>query len=170
MNIKITDLTEHTGIKIENFDCSKTLIKKDIDLLKKLIQEKHFICFKNQSIDEESLVNFTKNFGNLESYPEKDKTKNKIQIFNVANVSPEGVHLNQNDPRVVLQKNNSRWHTDSSYRYYPALFSILYGKEVLPKEAKGGQTKFSNMLVAYKNLTEEKKTITRTSSPSTFLQ
>ena len=102
----------------------------------------------------------TRNFGNLETYPEKDKTKNKIEIFNVANVSATGDHLHEDDPRVVLQKNNSRWHTDSSYRYYPALFSVLYGKEVLPKNAKGGQPEFSNMLLAYESLSKEKKHLT----------
>ena len=151
------NLSAHTGVLIKNFDCSKTLDFKQVNFLKSLIQDKHFICFKNQSLDENSLIKFTKNFGNLESYPEKDKTKSKVEIFNVSNVSSEGKHLNENDPRVVLQKNNSRWHTDSSYRYYPALFSLLYGKEILPKEAKGGQTQFSNMLLAYKNLTEDKK-------------
>ena len=69
----------------------------------------------------------TKNFGDLEAYPEKDKTKGKIEIFNVSNVSEDGKHLSPDDQRVILQKNNSRWHTDSSYRYYPSIFSILYG-------------------------------------------
>ena len=155
--MKITNLSEQMGISIENFNCSKILSQNEVENLKTLMQDNHFICFKNQFIDDENLVNFAKNFGNLESYPEKDKTKNKIEIFNVANVSPNGEHLDEHDPRVVLQKNNSRWHTDSSYRYYPALYSILYGKEVLPKKAKGGQTEFSNMLLAYENLTEEKK-------------
>ena len=157
MDFEITKLSNHTGISIQNFDCSKKLNKDQVANLKELIQNYHFICFKKQKIDENSLVSFTRNFGNLESYPEKDKTKSKIEIFNVANVSSEGTHLREDDPRVVLQKNNSRWHTDSSYRYYPALFSILYGKEVLPQEAEGGQTQFSNMLLAYKNLTEDKK-------------
>ena len=157
MDFEITKLSNHTGISIQNFDCSKKLNKDQVANLKELIQNYHFICFKKQKIDENSLVSFTRNFGNLESYPEKDKTKSKIEIFNVANVSSEGTHLREDDPRVVLQKNNSRWHTDSSYRYYPALFSILYGKEVLPQEAKGGQTQFSNMLLAYKNLAEDKK-------------
>jgi len=121
------------------------------------MQNKHFICFKNQKLDEDSLINFCKNFGNLESYPEKNKTKKNIQIFNVANISADGEHLNENDPRVVLQKNNSRWHTDSSYRFYPALYSLLFGKETLPKEASGGQTQFSNMLLAYKSLPEDIK-------------
>ena len=157
MDFEIKKLSNHTGISIHNFDCSKKLNKDQVVNLKQLMQDYHFICFKKQKIDETSLVSFTRNFGNLESYPEKDKTKSKIEIFNVANVSSEGTHLREDDPRVVLQKNNSRWHTDSSYRYYPALFSILYGKEVLPQEAEGGQTQFSNMLLAYKNLNEDKK-------------
>ena len=95
----------------------------------------------------------------MEAYPEKDKTKGKIEIFNVSNVSEDGKHLSPDDQRVILQKNNSRWHTDSSYRYHPASFSILFGQETLPQEATGGQTEFSNMLIAYDNLTEEKKTL-----------
>ncbi len=157
MEFDATYLSDHIGLKIENFDCSKKINREELISLKTFIQEKHFICFKNQDLNEESLVNFTRNFGKLESYPEKDKTKGKIEIFNVSNISSEGIHLNDEDPRVVLQKNNSRWHTDSSYRYYPALFSILYGKEVLPKVASGGQTQFSNMLLAYENLSEKKK-------------
>ena len=42
--------------------------------------------------------------------------------------------------------------------YHPASFSILFGQETLPQDAIGGQTEFSNMLIAYDNLTEEKKT------------
>jgi len=157
MSIDFENITDHTGVRIYNFDASKNVDKDDLNEIKKLMHNKHFICFKNQKLDEDSLINFCKNFGNLESYPEKNKTKKNIQIFNVANISADGEHLNENDPRVVLQKNNSRWHTDSSYRFYPALYSLLFGKETLPKEASGGQTQFSNMLLAYKSLPEDIK-------------
>ena len=69
------------------------------------------------------------------------------------------MHLDPNDQRVILQKNNSRWHTDSSYRYLPSVFSILYGQETLPPEVEGGQTQFSNMLAAYDDLPEDKKNL-----------
>ena len=69
------------------------------------------------------------------------------------------MHLDPNDQRVILQKNNSRWHTDSSYRYLPSVFSILYGQETLPPEVDGGQTQFSNMLTAYDYLPEDKKNL-----------
>ena len=150
-------LSNKLGVSISNFDCSKEIKFDDIELLKKIMQDKHFICFKNQNLNGDSLAKFTKNFGDLEAYPEKDKTKGKIEIFNVSNVSEDGEHLSPNDQRVILQKNNSRWHTDSSYRYYPSIFSILYGQETLPHEAKGGQTEFSNMLLAYENLSDDKK-------------
>ena len=150
-------LSNKLGVSISNFDCSKEIKFDDIELLKKIMQDKHFICFKNQNLNGDSLAKFTKNFGDLEAYPEKDKTKGKIEIFNVSNVSEDGEHLSPDDQRVILQKNNSRWHTDSSYRYYPSIFSILYGQEILPGEAKGGQTEFSNMLSAYENLPHDKK-------------
>ena len=155
----IKKLTKNFGVEITNFDCSKIVNNNELEVLKKTIQESHFICFKNQDLNGNTLAKFTKNFGDLEAYPEKDKTKGKIEIFNVSNVSEDGKHLSPDDQRVILQKNNSRWHTDSSYRYHPASFSILFGQETLPQEATGGQTEFSNMLIAYDNLTEEKKTL-----------
>ena len=155
----IKNLSKDFGVEINNFDCSKEIKFDEIEFLKKTMQDKHFICFKNQNLDGSNLAKFTKNFGDLEAYPEKDKTKGKIEIFNVSNVSEDGAHLDPDDQRVVLQKNNSRWHTDSSYRYLPSVFSILYGQETLPPEVEGGQTQFSNMLVAYDRLPEDKKNL-----------
>ena len=155
----IKKLTKNFGVEITNFDCSKIVNNNELEILKKTIQESHFICFKNQDLNGNTLAKFTKNFGDLEAYPEKDKTKGKIEIFNVSNVSEDGKHLSPDDQRVILQKNNSRWHTDSSYRYHPASFSILFALETLPHKVIGGQTEFSNMLIAYDNLTEEKKTL-----------
>ena len=103
MPIDFENITDHTGVRIYNFDASKNVDEDDLNEIKELMQNKHFICFKNQKLDEDSLINFCKNFGNLESYPEKNKTKKNIQIFNVANISADGEHLNENDPRVVLQ-------------------------------------------------------------------
>ena len=81
----------------------------------------------------------TERFGPLEAFPEEDKTKSASTIYNVANVSAEGEHLSEADHRVIFQKVNARWHTDSSYRYIPSFASLLYGIEVLPDEAEGGE-------------------------------
>ena len=79
MSIDFENITDHTGVRIYNFDTSKNVDEDNLNEIKKLMQNKHFICFKNQKLDEDSLINFCKNFGNLESYPEKNKTKKNIQ-------------------------------------------------------------------------------------------
>ena len=157
MEIRYKPLSPNFGVEINNIDCSKKISNSNLSIINKLIQEKHFIYLKDQSLDEKKLSNFAKNFGKLEVYPEKDKTKKFKQIFNVSNVSPEGIKLEPNDQRVILQKNNERWHTDSSYRYIPSYLSFLYGLEVLPPNVKGGETEFSNMLLAYDSLTKKQK-------------
>ena len=157
MEIQYKHLSRHLGVEIDNIDCSKKISKLNLSLIKKLIHEKYLICFKDQNLDEIKLSNFEKNFGILEVYPERDKTKKFKQIFNVSNVSPHGINLNPNDKRVVLQKNNERWHSDSTYRFIPSYLSFLYGLEVLPKNVSGGETEFSNMLSAYDNLSKKFK-------------
>jgi taurine dioxygenase/alpha-ketoglutarate-dependent 2,4-dichlorophenoxyacetate dioxygenase len=115
------------------------------------------LCFPDQRLTDDELVAFSLQFGPLEGFPEKDKTKGKIEVYNVANVSPEGAHLPAEDSRVIFQRNNARWHTDSSYRFVPSLASILYGVEVLPDGAEGGETGFSNMFLAYDALPDDMK-------------
>ena len=115
------------------------------------------LCFRDQHLSEEQQIAFSKQFGELEAFPEKDKTKGKIELYHVANVAVTGEHLKPDDPQVIYQRNNARWHTDSSYRDIPSLASIMYGIEVLPPEAEGGETAFANMLKAYDALDDDMK-------------
>ena len=94
----IKNLTDDFGVEVRNFDCSKKIGYNELNLLKKTIQDRHFICFKNQKLDGDTLATFTKNFGKLEAYPEKDKTKGKIEIFNV-----ENLHKGKNDSNESME-------------------------------------------------------------------
>jgi len=115
------------------------------------------LCFRDQTLSEAQQIAFSELLGPLESFPEKDKTKSASTIYHVANVSADGAHLPETDHRVIFQKVNARWHTDSSYRYIPSFVSLLYGIEVLPDDAVGGETEFSNMFLAYDALPEALK-------------
>ena len=121
------------------------------------LQKYHVICIRDQSLGEQQQIDFSTRFGPLETFPEKNKTKTASTLYNVANVSAEGEHLDASDHRVIFQLVNARWHTDSSYRYIPSYCSLLYGIEVLPEEATGGETEFSNMFAAYDGLSPELK-------------
>ena len=83
MKIQYKNLSPKLGVEINNLDCSKKISKFNLSVIKKLIQEKHFICFKDQNLDEIKLSNFAKNFGMLEVYPEKDKTKKFKHFYNI---------------------------------------------------------------------------------------
>ena len=153
----IRPLSPALGAEIVGLDTSVPFAPHTMRVLLDAFQEYHLLCFRDQHLDDREMVAFSKQFGPLEEFPEKDRTKDKIEVYHVANVSGEGEHLAEDDERVVYQRNNARWHTDSSYRFVPSLASIMYGIEVLPEDAKGGETGFSNMLAAYAALPDEMK-------------
>lgn len=159
MNFEIKSLGAALGAEILGLDLSSTLSPEVIEGVHAALQKHHVLCFRDQNLSEAQQVTMSKQFGPLEVFPEEDKTKDAPTIYNVANVAPSGEHLPETDHRVVFQKVNARWHTDSSYRYIPSYASLLYGIEVLPDDAEGGRTGFSNMLAAYDALPENVKAL-----------
>lgn len=153
----VTRLSPALGAEVTGLDLSRPLTAEQFAAIRDAFQEHHVLCFRDQTLDEDAQVAFTRLWGEPESFPEADKTRGPKIFYFVANVSTEGEHLPEDDPRVVFQKVNACWHTDSSYRYIPSFASIMYAVEVLPDEAEGGETEFSNMLLAYDALSEEDK-------------
>lgn len=145
-------INDNLGITIEGIDLSDGLSRADFNEIEYLFFNYHVLIFKNQNLNEENQLLFTKNFGDLEIYPEADKTKNSPRTYHVANVSLEGKHLTDKDEQVIFQKINQKWHTDSSYRFIPSYASLLYSLEVLPDSAIGGETEFVNMFMVYEAL------------------
>ncbi|MFA7666628.1 MAG: TauD/TfdA family dioxygenase [Burkholderiaceae bacterium] len=147
------------GAEVTGFDLSKPLDAETIAQIRAALNQYQVLCFRDQDLSEAVQIEMSKQLGPLEVFPEEDKTKAAPTIYNVANVAATGEHLSETDHRVVFQKVNARWHTDSSYRYIPSYASLLYGIEVLPDDAEGGRTGFSNMLLAYEALTDEMKAL-----------
>ena len=148
-------LASALGAEVVGLDVGQPLSDEDFAVLRDAMQEHHMLCFRDQHLTDESLLAFSNRWGPLEVFPEADKTKTAATIYNVANVTPEGEKMAVDDHRAVYQKINRRWHTDSSYRYIPSFASIMYGLEELPDDAEGGETEFSNMLMAYDALSPE---------------
>ena len=128
-----------------------------MEALHAALQAHGVLCFRDQTLTEAQQIEFSKRWGPLEDFPEENKTLAAATVYNVANVSAEGEHLPETDHRVIFQKVNALWHTDSSYRYIPAYASLLYGIEVMPDGAEGGRTGFSNMVAAYEVMPPEMK-------------
>ena len=136
-DVAIYRLSPALGAEVVGLDLAQPLDAAMVARVRDAFQEHHMLCFRDQRLTDDELMAFSLQFGPLEGFPEKDKTKGKIEVYNVANVSPEGAHLPAQDPRVIFQRNNARWHTDSSYRFVPSLASSRIGHGVgsLPSTA-----------------------------------
>ena len=143
---------EGTGI-----DLSEPLDDETVRAIEDAFREYHLLVFPGQNLTAERQLAFSARFGPLEAFPEKDKTKDAATVYNVSNVAPDGNKAGANDTQCVYQKVNARWHTDSSYRSIPSLASIMYGIEVMPEGAEGGETEFANMFAAHDALPEAMK-------------
>ena len=92
-----------------------------------------------------NMINFSERFGELEiSIGTNHKKENnpylKPQISRISNVNiATNKLIPADDPKVVFDRGNNWWHTDSSFKKIPATFSILSAREI-PKE--GGGTEF----------------------------
>ena len=156
-HVTVAPLGPALGAEVGGLDLSRPLTAAELEAVLAALQAHHLLCFRDQRLDSDAQVSFSKQLGPLEVFPEQDKTKGDNTVYNVANVSPEGEHLPVDDHRVIYQKVNARWHTDSSYRFIPSFASLMYAIRVLPEGAKGGETEFSNMLAAYDALPEDLK-------------
>jgi taurine dioxygenase len=103
--------------------------------------------FRGEEISDEALVQFSRNFGELEVFPEADQRSPLFpEVFRVSNVDENGRIRTPDDPVDAYLRIVEFWHTDSAYRAIPSFGAILHGIEV---PSQGGETLFANMFRAY---------------------
>ena len=99
------------------------------------------VFFRDQDITRAQHLEFARGFGELEIHPATPKDQPDPEILRIAH-----------GPNSRGQENN--WHSDVTWRPEPSLGSILRAIE-LPEV--GGDTLFSNMVMAYERLDDELK-------------
>tara|TARA_B100000686_G_scaffold111542_1_gene118948 strand:- start:1100 stop:2002 length:903 start_codon:yes stop_codon:yes gene_type:complete len=123
----------------------KCISDDDFLKLEKVINSYGVTVIKDQKVNDEHQIEFSKKFGELEiSIGTNTKKENnpyiKPQISRISNVD---IRTNEmippNDHKVIFDRGNNVWHTDSSFKPIPAKFSILSAREI-PEE--GGGTEF----------------------------
>lgn len=111
------------------------------------------LCFRDQKLDEQQLIAFTQEFGEIESYVLSDYAMPKHpEILIVSNILENGEPIGLMDAGMT-------WHTDMSYIAEPPAATFLHAIEV-PVDDDGrvlGDTLFSNTAAAYDALSEDLK-------------
>jgi alpha-ketoglutarate-dependent 2,4-dichlorophenoxyacetate dioxygenase len=146
MNIEIKYKDQNFFATITDVDI-KSLSIFEFTEIKNAVETYGVIVIESQNINDEDQVKFSEGFGELEI---SIGTQTKSPIYNMKNgLRPEisrisNVDLNNNklpvdDNKVIFDRGNNVFHTDSSFKAIPSKISILSAREV-PEE--GGGTHF----------------------------
>ena len=100
-HVTVAPLGTALGAEVGGLDLARPLTPAELEAVRAAIQTHYLLCFRDQRLDSDEQVAFSKQFGPLEVFPEEDKTKGESTVYNVANVSPEGEHLPVDDHRVI---------------------------------------------------------------------
>lgn len=110
---------------------------------------------RDQQIDDEQQLRFTRIFGDLELAPHvrgrlaQPDARARIrhrEIFDAGNLDDYGAILPPSDDRRNYSLANRQWHTDSSFRQVSATYSLLSARLVPPQ---GADTEFADTRSAY---------------------
>ncbi len=131
-----------------------------IDEIKAAFWQYAVLVFPDQALTQEAHVAFAGQFGPMDhSVLKKAVSDHKLRIrddiADVSNLGPNNEILAESDRLRRLQLGNRLWHTDSSFKYVPALASLLYAREIPPV---GGQTAFADLRAAYDAVDDAMKT------------
>ena len=154
MAISITPLHPLFAAEIGGVDVGAPLDDATFATIRAALDEHSLLVFHDQSLDDERQIAFSKRFGPLETTISANAAggthfarQSNLDIATGTVIPPE-------DRRMVYQKGNQLWHTDSSFKPVPALCSLLSGRVVPPE---GGDTGFASARAAYDALPDTTK-------------
>ena len=137
------------GAEVSGIDITRPLSAREFGPIRAAFEEHSVLLFRDQPMDDDKQVQFSENFGPLEttgaSNPAagtKFQRQSNLDIMTGEPIPPD-------DMRMIYQKANYFWHSDSSFKRIPSLCSVLTAR-LCP--AEGGNTEFLSMRAAWKAL------------------
>jgi len=122
----------------------RNVTDQDFATIHRLWIEHLVLLFRGQTLDDDQLIAFSRQFGELDWAPVQETGRRFVEgrpeLYVISNVVENG------EPIGSLGAGEAVWHTDMSYIEQPPKASILYALEVPPS---GGDTGFVNMYLGY---------------------
>jgi alpha-ketoglutarate-dependent 2,4-dichlorophenoxyacetate dioxygenase len=154
MTIAIRKLTPVFGAEITGVDLAQ-VDDASFEEIQDAFENFSVLVFPNQNLDDESQIDFSRRFGELE------KTQGHIannftvkHVSEISNLDPDGRLMAADDPRLLFRMGQRNWHSDSSFKRVPAKASLLHARKLPPD---GGDTQFSSLRAAYEALPAQRK-------------
>jgi alpha-ketoglutarate-dependent 2,4-dichlorophenoxyacetate dioxygenase len=160
MAIKLTPLHPTLGAELRGVDLTRPLIPGVFAEVETAFNRYGILVFPDQPASDEQQLAFSQLFGPLEVNPNYAGTKMRLRadIADISNLDAEGRVLARDDRRNLFNIANQLWHTDSSFKRFPAKCSLLSARELpSPGPMGGGETEFADMRAAWDALPAAKK-------------
>ncbi len=154
----VKPLTPGFGAKVSGINLCAPLSADQITRLIKVIDDFAVIVFPDQPLSDAQHVAFAESLGPLEKEAavvsvEKQRLSHS-QMIDISNLDVDGSILAADDRRRMFNLGNLLWHSDSSFKSTPALYSMLHGRVIPPD---GGDTQFADMRKAWDQLSDDIK-------------
>ena len=152
--IEIRRLHPLYGAEIVGVDTGEPINDDTFAAIRDAFEEYSVLLFRGQTLDDARQIAFSERFGPLENTVSANSGGGGA-FARQSNIDVEtGEVIPSDDKRMLYQKANMLWHSDSSFKHVPALCSLLSAR-VVP--AEGGATEFAAMRAAYDDLPEATK-------------
>ena len=135
--IEIRPLSGSLGAEIHGLDLARPLDAGTFERVERAFLDHLVLFFRDQELTPVQQVAFAARFGPVGRYPLAEPIPEHPDI--IAVVKEPGQTTNF----------GGVWHSDTAYLECPSLGSLLYAKDV---PARGGDTLFANMYLAYESL------------------
>ena len=146
--MKIDPIHAEFGARISGVDLALPLDKNTFNQIDDAINRYSLLLFENQQMNDAAHLDFTRRFGELEEEHLSYYSRGVVTyIGRVGNIDIDGNKVSVR--QVKASTGNEMWHSDSSFREIPAMYSMLCAYEV-PDEA--GETEFASARAAYQRL------------------
>ena len=152
--ISVTRLAPALGAAISGVDITRLISDAVFADIRAAFEEHSVLVFPDQPLDDEAQIAFSRHFGPLEVTLSVNPAagtpfarQSNLDIKTGEVIPPE-------DRRMIYQRANMLWHSDSSFKSVPSLCSLLSGRIVPPE---GGATEFASTRAGYAALPEAMK-------------
>jgi alpha-ketoglutarate-dependent 2,4-dichlorophenoxyacetate dioxygenase len=154
MAISIRQLHPLFCAEITGVDTGAPMDEATFAEIRAAMDEYSVLILPEQILDDERQIAFSRRFGPLEMAGNANPAVGTYFARQSNLDIKTGAVIPSEDRRMIYQKGNYLWHSDSSFRAVPSLCSILSARIVPPE---GGNTEFATMRAPYEALPDDVK-------------
>lgn len=158
MSILVSPVTPDFVAEVYDVDLRLPVSEVDFDAIANAFWKYAVLIFPEQRITQQQQLSFAERFGAVERErtldPKATPSRFDGAFSDISNLTAEGKIWAADSRQRMYKAGNKFWHTDSSFKYLPALTSLLYASTTVPI---GGHTQFADQRAAYDALSKTEK-------------